>query len=291
MTTTIPAYLEDERRKRRDAQLRMEKKLRASSRCTMATIALRNSPRWNCHRRLKPQPKREKLPQQLGKSHAPREDGNEKPARWRDSGLRSGQDVAGAMGSRVGRRRPARLPCHFRTGRWVEPGRSRRSLHHDLCGQNLSRAVTRRGAMQYIGLVPEAGKHECLCAEATFIVSLVFFMGIAIPSRAQATKPAPPTPIDEKKVELGGIPWNPHWDQIIHTGPEVTKRNEVRGMAMRSEGLLPELPVRWRRASTLCKAALKKSTSSTCPPATASTSGPPGGAWIRVSSGVLVILP
>ncbi len=186
-TKTIPAYPEDERRKRRDAQLRMEKKLRASSRCTMATIALRNSPRWNCHRRLKPQPKREKLPQQLGKSHAPRERRQRKPARWRDSpGCARSQDVAGAMGSRVGRRRPARLPCHFRTGRWVEPGRSRRSLHHDLCGQNLSRAVTRRGAMQYIGLVPEAGKHDCLCAEATFIVSLVFFMGIAIPSRAQA---------------------------------------------------------------------------------------------------------
>src|SRR6202167_1061654 len=48
-----------------------------------------------------------------------------------------------------------------------------------------------------------------------FIVSLVFFMGIATASHAQATKPAPPTPIDEKKVELGGTPWNPQWDQII----------------------------------------------------------------------------
>src|SRR5208282_6052520 len=34
-------------------------------------------------------------------------------------------------------------------------------------------------------------------------------------SVAQASKPAPPTPIDEKKVELGGTPWNPQWDQII----------------------------------------------------------------------------
>ncbi len=128
--------------------------------------------------------------------------------------------------------------------------------------------------------------------KTSFIVSLVFFMGIATASHAQATKPAPPTPIDEKKVELGGTPWNPQWDQIIekalppemlssqvpqgvrrfcprfyemgetdkrafwayffqalagaeaglnpntsvrHTEPE---RDEVRGMASRSEGLL-----------------------------------------------------
>src|ERR1700681_432184 len=47
-----------------------------------------------------------------------------------------------------------------------------------------------------------------------FTVSLVFFMGIATASPAQA-KPAPPTPIDIKKVELGGRPWNPEWNQII----------------------------------------------------------------------------
>ncbi|HEY4933895.1 MAG TPA: hypothetical protein VII23_20205 [Terriglobales bacterium] len=34
-------------------------------------------------------------------------------------------------------------------------------------------------------------------------------------SHAQTTKPAPPTPIDKKKVELGGTPWNPEWDRII----------------------------------------------------------------------------
>jgi hypothetical protein len=50
---------------------------------------------------------------------------------------------------------------------------------------------------------------------AWFLVSLVFFMGMATALPAQATKPAPPTPIDEKKVELGGTPWNPQWDQII----------------------------------------------------------------------------
>ena len=131
--------------------------------------------------------------------------------------------------------------------------------------------------------------------KASFIVSLVSFLGIAMASHAQATKLAPPTPIDEKKVELGGMPWNPQWDQIIekmlppemlssrvpkdvrqfcprfyemgetdkrvfwayffqalagaeaglnpntsvrHTEPEVAKRDEVNGMAMRSEGLL-----------------------------------------------------
>src|ERR1017187_4847453 len=131
--------------------------------------------------------------------------------------------------------------------------------------------------------------------KTSFIVSLVFFMGIATALHAQATKPAPPTPIDEKKVELGGTPWNPQWDQIIekalppemlskqvprgvrrfcprchqmgetdkrafwayffqalagaeaglnpntsvsHTKAEVAKRDEVRGMGMRREGLL-----------------------------------------------------
>lgn len=38
------------------------------------------------------------------------------------------------------------------------------------------------------------------------------FAGIAL---AQATKPAPATPIDVKKAELGGTPWNPDWDAVI----------------------------------------------------------------------------
>src|SRR6202453_300051 len=54
-----------------------------------------------------------------------------------------------------------------------------------------------------------------ISALTSFIGSLVFFMGTATASHAQATKPAPLTPIDEKKVELGGTPWNPQWDQII----------------------------------------------------------------------------
>src|SRR6202142_2316886 len=131
--------------------------------------------------------------------------------------------------------------------------------------------------------------------KTSLILSLVFLMGIAAPSHAQATKPAPPTPIDEKKVELGGTPWNPQWDQIIekalppemlssqvpqgvrrfcprfyrmsetdkrafwayffqslagaeaglnpntsvpHTEPDVTKRDEIRGTAIRTKGLL-----------------------------------------------------
>ena len=32
---------------------------------------------------------------------------------------------------------------------------------------------------------------------------------------AQETKPAPSTPIDAKKAELGGKTWNPEWDQIV----------------------------------------------------------------------------
>jgi hypothetical protein len=60
-TKTIPTYLEDERQKGRDTQLRTEEELRASSRCAMATIALRNNPSWQCHLRLEAHPKRETL--------------------------------------------------------------------------------------------------------------------------------------------------------------------------------------------------------------------------------------
>jgi hypothetical protein len=47
--------------------------------------------------------------------------------------------------------------------------------------------------------------------KTSFIVSLIFFIGMVTSLHAQATKPAPPTPIDEKKVALGGRPWNPQW--------------------------------------------------------------------------------
>jgi hypothetical protein len=130
---------------------------------------------------------------------------------------------------------------------------------------------------------------------SSFMVSLLFFMGVTTPSHAQSIKPVRPTPIDMKKAELGGTPWNPEWDQIIekalppemlssqvprgvrrfcprfyemvetdkrtfwayffqalagaeaglnpntsvrHTEPDVTKRDEVSGTAIRTEGLL-----------------------------------------------------
>ena len=65
-----------------------------------------------------------------------------------------------------------------------------------------------------------------------FIVSLTFFMGMATASHAQATKSAPPTPIDVKKVELGGTPWNPQWDQIIEKAlpPEMLSAQVPRGV-------------------------------------------------------------
>jgi hypothetical protein len=44
---------------------------------------------------------------------------------------------------------------------------------------------------------------------------MTLVLTFTIVSEAQATKPAPPTPIDKKKAELGGTPWNPEWDQII----------------------------------------------------------------------------
>jgi hypothetical protein len=47
------------------------------------------------------------------------------------------------------------------------------------------------------------------------LLLLTAFIAFAIASFAQATKPAPPTPIDKQKVELGGNPWNPEWDKII----------------------------------------------------------------------------
>src|SRR4051812_47404703 len=127
------------------------------------------------------------------------------------------------------------------------------------------------------------------------IGSFVFCSALAALQQAQDTKPVPPTPIDKKKAELGGAPWDPEWDQIVekalpaemlsaqvpkdvlrfcprfyemdetdkrvfwayffqalagaeaglnpttsvrHTEPDITKRDEVRGTAVRTEGLL-----------------------------------------------------
>ena len=65
-----------------------------------------------------------------------------------------------------------------------------------------------------------------------FIASLVLCMGMATPSHAQAIQPVPPTPIDVKKVELGGTPWNPQWDQIIENAlpPEMLSSQVPRGV-------------------------------------------------------------
>jgi hypothetical protein len=57
-------------------------------------------------------------------------------------------------------------------------------------------------------------------------------MGMATPSHAQAIQPVPPTPIDVKKVELGGTPWNPQWDQLIENAlpPEMLSSQVPRGV-------------------------------------------------------------
>jgi hypothetical protein len=48
------------------------------------------------------------------------------------------------------------------------------------------------------------------------LLSIVSLLLVAITTTsAQATKPAPPTPIDAKKAELGGKTWDPAWDQIV----------------------------------------------------------------------------
>ena len=38
---------------------------------------------------------------------------------------------------------------------------------------------------------------------------------IAAPAPVKAMKPAPATPIDVKKTELGESAWNPQWDVIV----------------------------------------------------------------------------
>jgi hypothetical protein len=65
-----------------------------------------------------------------------------------------------------------------------------------------------------------------------FIVSLVLCTGIAAPSHAQATKAVPATPIDMKKGDLGGTPWNPQWDQVIEKAlpPEMLSSQVPRGV-------------------------------------------------------------
>jgi hypothetical protein len=65
-----------------------------------------------------------------------------------------------------------------------------------------------------------------------FIVSLVLCTGVAAPTYAQATIAVPATPIDRKKGELGGAPWNPQWDQVIEKAlpPEMLSSQVPRGV-------------------------------------------------------------
>ena len=70
-------------------------------------------------------------------------------------------------------------------------------------GEKMNRVL--RVALALVGLaapmlVAGCGKHEA--AQAT-----------AAP--APAMKPAPPTPIDTKKAEVGGPTWDPEWDKIV----------------------------------------------------------------------------
>jgi hypothetical protein len=64
------------------------------------------------------------------------------------------------------------------------------------------------------------------------IASLALCMEIATPSHAQAIQPVPSTPIDIKKAELGGTPWNPQWDHIIENAlpPEMLSSQVPRGV-------------------------------------------------------------
>jgi len=64
------------------------------------------------------------------------------------------------------------------------------------------------------------------------IASLALCIGIGTASHAQAIQPVPPTPIDIKKVALGGTPWDPQWDQIIENAlpPEMLSSQVPRGV-------------------------------------------------------------
>jgi len=49
----------------------------------------------------------------------------------------------------------------------------------------------------------------------TVLASALMVISLSSAAVSQATKPAPATPIDVKKAELGGTPWNPEWDTLI----------------------------------------------------------------------------
>ncbi|MBB6142348.1 hypothetical protein HNQ77_000286 [Silvibacterium bohemicum] len=78
------------------------------------------------------------------------------------------------------------------------------TLKHDVC-QISARLPAAIAALLSVGLVLAASgcaKHEAPVQP------------VAQP-QAPITKPAPATPIDAKKVELGGATWDPQWDAIV----------------------------------------------------------------------------
>ena len=63
------------------------------------------------------------------------------------------------------------------------------------------------------------GRALLLLSAVAVIMTLCSQCQSSKPATAKAaepqTKPAPATPIDAKKAELGGATWNPEWDQIV----------------------------------------------------------------------------
>jgi hypothetical protein len=47
-----------------------------------------------------------------------------------------------------------------------------------------------------------------------------------VAGNATATKPAPATPIDAKKIQLGGTPWDPQWDMIVENALPLSMLSE-----------------------------------------------------------------
>jgi hypothetical protein len=60
--------------------------------------------------------------------------------------------------------------------------------------------------------VAETERGSPLLDKWRLIASLALCMGIVTALHTQAIQPVPPTPIDMKKVELGGMAWNPQWN-------------------------------------------------------------------------------
>lgn len=66
-----------------------------------------------------------------------------------------------------------------------------------------------------MGLVSHSETHRSSCRVVKCGLPVLAVLLTILTLQAQTTKPAPPTPIDKKKAELGGTPWNPDWDRIV----------------------------------------------------------------------------